>query len=87
MKDWKQQIFAHSEVNPLQTLVEICGTGRVLIECHHGVVEYHRDRILVKVGFGYICVLGSGLQLRQMTKQQLVICGAIESVSLQREGR
>lgn len=75
------------EVLPGQPLVEITGSCRVLIENHGGVTVYGCRELHVKVGFGKVCVCGSGLELARMTKQQLVITGTIDCVSLQRGNR
>ena len=69
---------------PGQSLVELLGEHRVLIEGHRGVREYCRERIGVKVNFGIICVCGSGLELAHMTAEQLVIRGRIDGITLQR---
>ncbi len=71
---------------PGRTIVEISGENRVLIENHMGVKEYSREKILVNVKFGWICICGSSLELMRMTKVQLVICGRIEDVRLLRRG-
>lgn len=71
---------------PGQSVVEIAGDRRVLIEQHYGVKEYSRERIGVKVKFGLILVCGSCLQLRHMTRHRLVISGRIDAVSLCRRG-
>lgn len=63
-------------------LVEIAGENRVLIENHHGVTQYGRERISVKVKYGQVCVTGFALELARMTKGQLVITGRIDSVCL-----
>lgn len=72
---------------PGEPLVEIAGDGRVLIENHHGVREYHRDRIGINVKFGTVLVCGTGLELARMTKEQLVITGRIHGVSLLRRNK
>lgn len=69
---------------PGQCLVELAGTGRVLIENHRGVRAYSRECILVKVDFGCVRVWGSCLELAKMTREQLVILGRIEGVRLLR---
>ena len=71
-----------SETIPGMPLVEIFGCQRVLIENHKGVTMYGCKEIRVKVSYGQLCVCGSGLELARMTKQQLVITGQIESLSL-----
>lgn len=75
------------EVMPAQPLVEIAGENRVLIENHHGVTGYGCTEIRVKVRYGQLCICGSCLELARMTKQQLVITGRIDSVSLCRGKR
>lgn len=66
-------------------LIEIVGDCRVLIERHMGVTEYGKERIVIKVRNGQICVCGSGMELIRMTKSQLVIKGTIFSVNIIKE--
>lgn len=72
---------------PGQPIVEIAGADRVLVENHFGIMGYSRERILVKVKFGCVCVCGCGLELLRMTREQLVIRGRIDGVTLQRRGK
>ncbi len=74
------------EVMPGCPIVEISGERRVLIENHLGVKAYSMEKILVKVKYGGILVCGSGLCLARMTREQLVIQGRIDAVTLQRRG-
>lgn len=67
---------------PGQALIEILGDKRVLIENHCGVTKYSETAICIKVKFGQIQVSGCGLHLMKMTKQQAIICGRIDAVSL-----
>lgn len=69
---------------PGQVVVEITGENRVLIEHHCGVREYSRERIGVKVKYGMLQVCGSCLELRCMTREQLVISGRIDCIVLKR---
>lgn len=69
---------------PGQPIAEIAGDRRVLIENHLGVTAYGTERIAVKVRFGFLCVTGCQLELMHMSKEQLVICGRIDAVTLQR---
>lgn len=68
-------------------VVEIGGECRVLIENHFGVTQYSRERICVRVKYGQVAVCGCGLELIRMTKEQLVISGRIDGVTLIRRGR
>jgi sporulation protein YqfC len=74
------------EAFPGQSLVEVYGDRRVLIEHHGGVTEYGREKIRVKVRYGHLCICGSCLELARMTAEQLVITGRIDSVSIIRRG-
>lgn len=75
------------ETLPGTVIAELAGDRRVLIEGHQGVTEYCRDRVTVKVGYGWLSICGCGLELRQMSKQQLVISGRIDAVQLRRKCR
>lgn len=69
---------------PSQSVVELLGDGRVLIEHHKGVLEYGPERIGVRVGFGAVCVTGTNLRLGLMTCQKLVILGRIATIEIVR---
>ena len=71
-----------SETIPGMPLVEILGTQRVLIENHKAVTMYSCREIRVKVSYGQLNICGTGLELARMSKQQLVITGQIETLSL-----
>lgn len=85
-RGWMEKIAdtadLQGEVIPGQPVVEIFGQRRVLIEHHKGVTEYSKDKIQVKMGYGYLCVCGSGLELARMRSDQLIITGRIDSVSM-----
>lgn len=69
---------------PGHPIVELSGDRRVLIEHHFGVKEYGRTRITVKMSYGQVSILGECLEILRMTKEQLVICGKIHEIHLQR---
>ena len=71
-----------TEPSPGVTLVELAGDRRVLIENHGGVTVYGQKEIRIRGSYGMLCVHGTNLELARMTKQQLIITGCIESVSL-----
>ena len=75
-----------AEPLPGQPIVEIADDRRVLIENHFGVKEYSREKIGVKVKYGLVCVCGCNLELIRMTKEQLIISGRIDAVTLIRRG-
>lgn len=75
------------ELVPGQSLLELAGQSRALIEGHSGITEYGSDRIRVRVRFGEVCICGAGLELTSMTKEQLVISGRIDAVTLEGRGK
>ena len=85
---WVQRITEGSgiygESMPGVPVVEIAGDRRVLIERHEGVVEYGTEQVRIRMKYGVVAIGGCGLQLKQMTKQQLVISGRIDCVQIQR---
>ena len=70
------------EVLPGQPLIEIIGQHRVLIENHKGVMQYGDTEIRARVSYGCIRVCGTELRLMQMNRQQLVISGCIDGITL-----
>ena len=70
---------------PGMTVAELAGDRRMLIEGHRGVTEYCRERVTVKVGYGLLSITGCGLELRQMSRQQLVISGRIDAIAIRRK--
>lgn len=67
-----------------QVIVEITGENRVLIENHMGVKGYSREKIVIRVRYGYIHVCGEHLELIRMSRDTLVIRGKILQVCLNR---
>lgn len=74
------------ECLPGQSLLELLGDNRVLIERHRGVQEYSRERIGIKMRYGQVVVCGCGLEMIHMTREQLVIRGRIDCITLHRRG-
>lgn len=69
---------------PGQPVIELAGENRVLIEHHLGVTGYAPEEIRVKVCYGQVSIQGNALELRRMTRGQLVISGQIYRVTLLR---
>ncbi len=73
-----------NDLFPYLPIVEISGDKRVLIENHCGVQGYESGKISVNSKLGSIIVCGEQLKIRKMTKEQLIISGRINCVSLVR---
>ena len=87
-RNFIENIMEQTILNPEfvlnKPIVEIAGDHRVLIENHQGVSLYGKEKILINVLFGSVCICGCNLELVHMTMEQIVICGKIEFVELQR---
>ena len=83
-----RQVLDHADLQeergPKQSVVELLGEHRVLVEYHKGILEYGPDRIGVKMGFGKLNITGNGLRLGLMTCEKLVILGKIHHIEIQR---
>lgn len=74
------------EPTPVQSVVELLGDNRVLIENHKGVKQYSAEMIQIGVSFGCIAVFGCNLRLRLMTAEKLVIMGQIRKIEVLQGG-
>lgn len=63
-------------------IVELVGQSRLLIENHQGVLSYSLNKIQIKVSYGCVSVTGEKLQLMEMSRVKLVICGRIDGLQL-----
>lgn len=86
--NWVQRLADGADLSgeplPYVPVVEIAGDERVLIEHHRGLTEYSRERICVKVRYGIVSICGSGLELTQMTREQLIVSGRIDGIQIHR---
>jgi sporulation protein YqfC len=60
--------------------IEITGCRELIIENHHGILEYGDTEIDINGGKVIVKVRGSGLQLRSMNAAELSMNGTILSV-------
>ena len=65
-------------------IVELVGQKRLLIENHQGVLSYSTEEIAIRVCYGCVVIAGEQLQLMEMSRVKLAICGRIDSVQLRR---
>lgn len=88
---WMQRLADHAEladeILPGQTVLELIGEGRVLIEGHGGVSAYSDAEICVKVKYGIVKIVGSNLKLSQMTLYKLIISGSVSGIHIVRRNQ
>lgn len=56
------------------------GKGSLLIENYKGVIEYGSSRVRINSGIGVVRVSGELLLIREITSEDIVIEGKIQSV-------
>jgi len=64
--------------------VTILGFDRMLIENYKAVLEYQDFFVRIKMKTGLININGFGLFMNEMTKDDLIITGNIESVDFEK---
>ena len=77
-----QQFHRQGNVLSVLPIVELVGQGRLLIENHQGVLSYAPNEIAIKVSYGRVIVKGKDLQLMEMSRVKLAICGRIDGLQI-----
>lgn len=77
-----QQFHRRENVLSLLPILELVGQRRLLIENHQGVLAYAPNEIKIKVSYGCITVVGNELQLMEMSRVKLAICGRIDGLQI-----
>ena len=64
--------------------VEMIGDGELRMGPHRGILAYGPEEIHISGGSLVVLVRGSGLELRAMTPEELLITGSIKAVEFMR---
>ena len=64
--------------------VEIIGDGELRMGPHRGILAYGPEEIHISGGSVVVLVKGSGLELRGMTPEELLITGTITAIEFMR---
>ena len=64
--------------------VEIGGDGELRMAPHKGILAYGQEEIHISGGKMVVLVRGSGLELRAMTPEEVLITGTIRAVEFVR---
>ena len=79
-----ERVGLYGESLPGIPLLELSVDDRVLIENHICVSSYSQGEISVRVSYGCIRIVGRSLVLACVGKEQLVIHGKVDSVTVER---
>lgn len=72
------------EINSYNTKITILGFDEMLIENYKGILEYEEFYIKINTEIGEININGFNLSLKQITDDDILIKGKIESLDLER---
>ena len=72
------------ELDKKQTKVTILSFDEILIENFKGIMEYEEFYIKINTELGLININGFNLNLEQMTNDDIIVKGVINSIDLER---
>lgn len=58
------------------------GDSSLLLENHHGVIEYTQERLRIRTMLGIVVVEGVDLCLTELGERDLMLSGTIEGIAL-----
>lgn len=57
--------------------ITMIGDGNLFIENYKGIIEYENDNIRINTSKGIIRIAGMGLEIKQLTSENILIDGSI----------
>ena len=72
-----------SEVVAGMARITVTGCRRVLVENHKGILEYGSEEIHINGGRMVLKLRGSGMELRSMNTEELLITGRITGMEFE----
>lgn len=58
----------------------IVGNGDMMVENYKSIMEYGKARIRLNTGVGMVRIGGAGLLIREITSEDVIISGKIQSI-------
>ncbi len=68
---------------PRMTMV---GNRDIMIENHKGILEFGCERVRINTGTGTVKISGSGLLIKEITSEDIIISGSIDSIEFPNAG-
>ena len=79
-----QMLDMPRELDKRQTKVTIISFDEILIENYKGIMEYEEFFVKINTEIGVININGFNLNLEQMTNDDVLVKGVINSIDLER---
>jgi len=64
----------------------VVGKGDLMVENHKGIIEFGDTRVRIITGTGLIKITGCGLLIREITSEDIIISGRIDSIEFSDAG-
>jgi sporulation protein YqfC len=64
--------------------ITMFGCKDILIENYKGIIEYNNEKIRVNTGSGIIKIIGNNLNIREITSEDILVNGIIDSLEFLR---
>lgn len=84
VKRFAQLLDMPRELDKNQTKVTIISFDEILIENYKGIMEYEEFFVKINTEIGIININGFNLNLEQMTNEDVLVKGVINSIDLER---
>lgn len=79
-----QMLDMPRELDKKQTKVTVISFDEILIENYKGIMEYEEFFVKINTEIGIININGFNLNLEQMTDEDILVKGIINSIDLER---
>ena len=86
LRDYLLEMTDLTDESSGQSIVELAGENRILIENHSGILSYSDKMIDVKVSYGSVKIEGNMLRISKMCKKQLIVAGKVSKLVLETRG-
>lgn len=84
LNKFTQMLDMPRELDKRQTKVTIISFDEILIENYKGIMEYEEFFVKINTEIGVININGFNLNLEQMTNEDVLVKGVINSIDLER---
>lgn len=61
--------------------IRMMGNEELVLSNHKGIAEYTKEQVRIKSGLGMVKVAGKGLEIKEISREEIVVAGNISSVT------
>ena len=60
--------------------IRMMGDEELVLSNHKGIAEYTKEQVRIKTGMGPVKILGRGLAIKEISRDDIVVTGKIDAV-------